>query len=98
MFHFHKLKIDKSFIQNVLTSKRDRSVTQAIAQIAKTLDMQITAEGVETDEMLQFCRSLQCDFIQGFLFHKPMPAKALLALLQQQAGMLETNKALYTSQ
>ncbi|MCF4009555.1 putative bifunctional diguanylate cyclase/phosphodiesterase [Rheinheimera sp. UJ63] len=92
-FEFHKLKIDKSFIQNVLTSKRDRSVTQAIAQIAKTLDMQITAEGVETDEMLQFCKSLECDFIQGFLFYKPMTAKALFALLQQQASMLETNEA-----
>ncbi len=83
-FEFHKLKIDKSFIQSCLSSKRDRFVTQAIAQIAKTLDMQVTAEGVETEEMLAFCQSLECDLIQGYLFYKPMPADEFFALLQQQ--------------
>lgn len=82
-FEFHKLKIDKSFVQNVSNSSRDRAVTEAIAQIAKTLDMQITAEGVETAEMLTFCQSLGCDFIQGYLFYKPMPAAELLAKIGQ---------------
>lgn len=82
-FNFHKLKIDKSFIQNVFNSPKDRALTQAIAQIAKTLDMQITAEGVETLQMLEFCQSLGCDFIQGYYFYKPMPAADFYALLKK---------------
>ncbi|WP_372628284.1 EAL domain-containing protein, partial [Arsukibacterium sp.] len=58
------------------------ALTQTIAQIAKTLDMQITAEGVETEQMLQFCQSIGCDFIQGYYFYKPMPAADFYALVQ----------------
>ena len=82
-FNFHKLKIDKSFIQKVFDSSRDQPLTTAIAQIAKTLNMQITAEGVETQQMLEFCQSLDCDFIQGYFFHKPMPAADFYALLKK---------------
>lgn len=67
------LKIDRTFINSV-TSDEDTRILDSIMQLAKSLDMQIVAEGVENTAQLVYLQKNHCDFYQGFLLAKPMPA------------------------
>lgn len=71
------LKIDKSFIQN-MDSKKDYAIlTKAIIKMAHSLNLDVVAEGVETDEELNLLKEHKCDKIQGYLFSKPIPPEAV---------------------
>jgi len=71
------LKIDRSFVSKMETDSRSAAVVQAIARLAQSLDMRVTAEGVETQEQLRTIKSLHCTSVQGFLFSKAVaPDKA----------------------
>ncbi len=72
-----ELKIDRSFVVDLATSDEARRVVRAVVDLAKALDRQVVAEGVETDAQFQILRELGCDHLQGFLFAKPMTARAL---------------------
>jgi diguanylate cyclase (GGDEF)-like protein/PAS domain S-box-containing protein len=76
------LKIDKSFIDNVTTSDSGRGFVNAIMQLAQTLQLQTTAEGVEEAEQRRALEELGCSHIQGYLFSKPMPAVEARAFLE----------------
>jgi len=67
-----ELKIDKSFIRDIGKNKNNESIIQAIINLAKTLDLEVVAEGVETKEQLDFLRENHCRFIQGYYFSKPL--------------------------
>lgn len=67
------LKIDRSFVTNLNSSKEHRSIITAIISFAHSLNMNIVAEGVETFEELTFLTAMRCTTIQGFLFSKPLP-------------------------
>jgi len=73
------LKIDQSFIRNLDPSSDVQSgngaIVQAIVTLAQQLGLRVVAEGVETDEELQVLRRLGCDFVQGYLFSRPMPVE-----------------------
>jgi len=69
---FKVLKIDRSFIQTICENKDDLQLLKAIGAFAKTLGMEIVAEGVETEQQKNWCQSLQFDRIQGYYFAKPM--------------------------
>ena len=73
-FSASRLKIDQSFIRNVLNNAEDAAIIAAIIGLAHNLDMRTIAEGVESVEQLQFLEQQGCDEIQGFLFARPMPA------------------------
>ena len=73
-FPVHKLKIDRSFIQNVAVSPDDSSITAAIISLGKSLNLKVIAEGVESEEQMAFLRAHQCDEIQGYYFSKPLTA------------------------
>ncbi len=75
------LKIDRSFIKDVLTNKKDAEITHAIAALAHALKLGLIAEGVESHEQLEFLRSQGCDEAQGFLFSRPVPAEEFGRLL-----------------
>jgi diguanylate cyclase (GGDEF)-like protein len=72
-----ELKIDRSFVLDLATSEEARKIAGAVVQLAQALKLKVVAEGVETDEQFQILRELGCDELQGFLFAKPMSAKAL---------------------
>jgi len=80
-FPFDCLKIDRSLVSRVADHRREAALAQAIVAMAKSLDLEVVAEGVETDPQLDFLRRNGCDFAQGFLFAKPMPAEQFAALL-----------------
>lgn len=80
----NKLKIDKAFIQGIPDDKNDVAITEAIIAMAQKLDMQVIAEGVETQEQLDFLRTRCCDEVQGYYYFKPMPTDQVQALLQQR--------------
>lgn len=78
-----KVKIDRSFITDVVDDPADAAITQAIISMAHHLDLQVVAEGVETVPQFAFLRRRNCDAFQGYLFAKPMPYEQLLPMLLQ---------------
>lgn len=75
------LKIDKSFIDTVLTDSATRIITESIIDMVKSLGIESIAEGVEQEQQYKYLHAIGCDVIQGYLLAKPMPAKELEAYL-----------------
>jgi diguanylate cyclase (GGDEF)-like protein len=73
-FPFSKIKIDRSFIMGLSDKKESRAIVRAVANLARDLNMGVTAEGVETDQQLEQVRILGCTEMQGYLFSRPLPA------------------------
>ena len=80
-FPIDVVKVDRSFVQHVDESSRDRSIVAAVLSLASTLELDVVAEGVETTAQADALRSLGCTYGQGFLFARPMPADELAGLL-----------------
>jgi diguanylate cyclase (GGDEF)-like protein len=78
-----KIKIDKSFVQDLLDDDDDATIVRAIIQLGKSLGMQVIAEGVETAEQEAYIISEGCHEGQGYLYSKPLPARELSAYLKQ---------------
>lgn len=77
------LKIDQSFIADINATNDDCVLVAAIIAMAHNLKLKVVAEGVETSEQLEFLKQHQCDYIQGFIFGKPMPAHDFQQLLKE---------------
>jgi diguanylate cyclase (GGDEF)-like protein/PAS domain S-box-containing protein len=77
------LKIDQSFVRDMTSDPKDAAIAMAIIQLAHSLQLQVKAEGVETEEQLRFLRLLRCDEMQGFLFCKPIPVGDFEQLLYE---------------
>lgn len=71
------LKIDRSFLDGVPSDGHDAVVCRSIVDLAKTLNLTVVAEGVETEEQAEFLRDIGCTYLQGYLISKPMPAAAV---------------------
>lgn len=71
------LKIDRSFITDVTERHDDAVITRAVINLAHNLGIQVVAEGVETQEQLNFLKNHRCDLIQGYLISRPIPASEL---------------------
>jgi diguanylate cyclase (GGDEF)-like protein/PAS domain S-box-containing protein len=80
-FPFDKIKIDRSFVDDLLNSADTLKIVQAIASLASGLNMITTAEGVETERQLEIIRAAGCNEIQGYLFSPPRPAVEILRLI-----------------
>lgn len=81
-FPVGRLKIDKSFIKDVARNPEDRAVASAIISLGQKLGMRVVAEGVETEEQVEFLRSNNCDEIQGHHFSRPVSPEEIVRLLR----------------
>lgn len=71
--NFDKIKIDKSFVNPISTQEDALNIVKLITGMAKSLNMGVIAEGVETEEQLERLQALGCELVQGYLFSKPQP-------------------------
>jgi diguanylate cyclase (GGDEF)-like protein len=85
-FPIDKLKIDRSFINNLMTSEDDASIVRAIISLAHGLRIKVVAEGVETAEQVALLQKLGCDQYQGFYFSPPVTAAAFEELMRARRG------------
>jgi diguanylate cyclase (GGDEF)-like protein/PAS domain S-box-containing protein len=84
-FPIQRLKIDRSFIDDCPDDADDVSIVRATVAMARSLKMEITAEGVETERQLDFLQALGCDLVQGYLLGRPVPAPEIERRLLEQA-------------
>ncbi|MGE8080477.1 EAL domain-containing protein [Peribacillus loiseleuriae] len=83
-FPFDVIKIDKSFIQNMIHSDQDMFIAKSIIYLAKGLQIKVVAEGVETIQQLDILKKEECHQIQGYLFSRPVPNQEFKILLQKR--------------
>ena len=93
-FPFDKIKIDRCFIKDIETSVDCKAIVHAVTGLGSNLGIAITAEGVETVAQLDQLRADGCDQVQGFLFSRPVPARDVVALLDQMVDAAHTDYAL----
>ncbi len=82
-FRIDMLKIDQSFVRDIIENQDDAAISSAIISMAHSLRMRVIAEGVETRDHLAFLKELGCDEMQGYYFSKPTEADAVAALLRE---------------
>jgi len=78
------IKIDKSFVQPLADDEKARALVSVLIDMAKVLDIEVVAEGVETEEQFAVLQQLQCDHVQGYYFAKPLPRTDFIQFLQRQ--------------
>jgi diguanylate cyclase len=80
------LKIDRSFVRDIMTDPNDAILTNAIIGLAHDLRLKVIAEGAETGEQMIFLRERGCDLAQGYYLSRPLPAGELTELLEKETG------------
>ncbi len=82
-FPISVLKVDRAFIKDLPASQKDGAICNAVLDLAKHLGLSVVAEGVETEEQLHFLEQRGCQYLQGYLTGKPMPAHVAMAALRE---------------
>ena len=80
----NQLKIDQSFVRDLVTDSSDRAIVHTIIAMAHSLNLDVIAEGVETEEQLQFLMNMDCTHFQGYLFSRPVAIEQFEELLKQE--------------
>ncbi|OEF56274.1 EAL domain-containing protein [Enterovibrio norvegicus] len=91
------IKLDRSFIKDVNTSKSDLEITQAILKLSQVLDLTVVAEGLETQSHVDTLRGIGCDLAQGYYFAKPLTVDAWLTYLDDQTREIDQRQPLQLS-
>ncbi len=86
LFPVQRLKIDRTFVKDILTDANDAAIATASISLAHSLGLDVVAEGVENREQLAFLKKHHCDNVQGYLFARPLPAAEIQALLEENDG------------
>ena len=94
-FPISTLKIDQSFVRDVAVNPDDATIVGTIIQMGKSLNMEVVAEGVESEDQLGFLQNLGCAFVQGLLFGDPMSSDDYLDLVLSQAEGTDKYRALF---
>jgi EAL domain-containing protein (putative c-di-GMP-specific phosphodiesterase class I) len=82
-FPIDRLKIDQLFIRDITTDSDDASISEAIIAMARSLGMDVIAEGVETKEQMEFLASRDCHEMQGFYFSRPVSGEDIRQILEK---------------
>lgn len=82
-FSVNTLKIDKSFVRDVILNSTDAAIATAIIAMGNSLNLNVIAEGVETQEQYDFLKENNCGQVQGFLFSRPLPSDEFIAVLKK---------------
>src|SRR5687768_10748475 len=85
-FPVDRLKVDRSFVQDIVTDSDDATIVRAIIALGHNLGLKVVAEGVETQQQLDFLRDNQCDELQGFYFGRPLPSDQFMREFLLTAG------------
>ncbi len=87
-FPIHTLKIDRSFVREMLNQPQSRAIVESTISLARGLGLKVTAEGVELESEASLLRALDCDYVQGYLFSRPIPeAQLMVDWLDDAAAM-----------
>lgn len=85
-FPIHNLKIDQSFVRDLEKGKQDQEIVKAIIAVAHSLDLTVTAEGIENENQIAFLKSFSCDRLQGYYFSKPLPFDQAIEYLTKKSS------------
>ena len=86
-FPIDSLKIDKSFVSNILTDLNDAAIASSVVALARSMNLQVVAEGIEDRAQMTFLQQLGCNEGQGYLFARPMPAAEFEAFISSWTGL-----------
>jgi diguanylate cyclase (GGDEF)-like protein/PAS domain S-box-containing protein len=89
---FHTLKIDQSFVRDLLSNPHDVAIVEALLTLGHRLNRRVVAEGVETIELRNLLFTLQCHHMQGYWFSRPLPAKEATQVLMQNSQTVCMNR------
>ncbi|MFC5528622.1 putative bifunctional diguanylate cyclase/phosphodiesterase [Cohnella yongneupensis] len=95
-FPIDKLKIDRSFVNDILTDRNDAAIVSGISAMARNLNLTVTAEGVESEGQVAFLREQRCQEAQGYFFSRPVPPEQFVSLFdaeKRSSGQREGNTA-----
>jgi len=90
-FPLDAIKVDRSFIKDLMAHREDAAITEAIIAMGKSLKLKVVAEGVETKDQLSFLRKHDCDEMQGYYFSKPVTQNEFAQILQDGKKMSTKN-------
>ncbi len=85
-FPIDTLKVDKSFVQEIANNASDAAIVSTVIGLGRSLKLKVVAEGVETENQLEFLRRQRCDEMQGYLFSRPLPPGECAPVLAGQSG------------
>jgi len=94
-FPISTLKIDRSFVRHMATNADDATIVGTIIQMGRNLNLDVVAEGVETEDQLSLLQKLECTYVQGLLFGDPMSSDNFIELLLAEAEGTDTHRALF---
>ena len=83
-FPVQKLKIDRSFVDQLSDEKSDAAITDAVIKLGQGLDLEVIAEGVESQEQIDALLAMDCDRAQGFFYSTPLPADEFVAWMSER--------------
>lgn len=86
-FPVHTLKVDRSFVAEMTTSKASRAVVRGLIHLAHSLSLRVVAEGAETDQQLAILEQMRCDEVQGYGFARPMPFEQFCAFAKEHRAL-----------
>lgn len=90
-FPFNTVKIDRSFIKDLHPTSQDIAIVNAVIDLGRGLNLNVVAEGVETEDLQEILRNMGCEYVQGYLYSPPLPADKATKLLQKYNCVM-TNK------
>lgn len=86
LFSIDRLKVDQSFVRDIMTDTNDADIVATIISMAHNLGIDVIAEGVETEDQLNFLKTLKCREVQGYYYHRPLPADQIEQLFTKCTG------------